>query len=106
MIGNGCVTGDGWVSGKAWVSGNAEIKSFEDCFSDSGVCSRFGTTTAFMCSDGVVRLTCGCFYGTVEEFEKAVEKTHGDNKYGREYEALIELIKVHFDLTGERSEND
>jgi hypothetical protein len=57
-----------------------------------------------MCSDGVVRLTCGCFYGTIEEFEKTVAKTHDDNKYGREYKALIELIKVHFDLTGEKRE--
>lgn len=101
---NACLIGDAYVRGDACVKGNAELKSIEDCFSVSGIGSRFGTTTVFTCSDGVVRLTCGCFYGTVEEFEKAVEKKHGDSKYGREYKAVIELIKVHFDLTGERSE--
>lgn len=33
----------------------------------------------------------GCFYGTKERFIDAVEETHGDNEYGREYKEAIEF---------------
>jgi hypothetical protein len=45
-----------------------------------------------------VNVVCGCFNGTLERFEKRVKQTHGDNKYGREYMAIIEVIKVKFEL--------
>jgi len=32
----------------------------------------------------------------LNEFERKVEETHGDNIYGKEYKAFIELIKIHF----------
>jgi hypothetical protein len=42
------------------------------------------------------RICTGCFSGTLEEFEAAFAKTHGDNKYGVEYRAAIELAKARF----------
>jgi hypothetical protein len=36
------------------------------------------------------------FSGTLNEFIDAVEKTHGDNKFGKEYKLLIEVIKFKF----------
>ena len=35
----------------------------------------------------------GCFHGTLSEFETEVQKTHGDNKYGWEYRAIIALFR-------------
>lgn len=83
--------GDAWVSGAAWVYGNAAIMWL------SKIGSRLETTTAFRTKDGKIGIRCGCFNGTLEEFATKVEKTHGDNKYGREYKAAIELIKIHFE---------
>ena len=45
-------------------------------------------------------MTCGCFLGTLEEFEAKVKETHGDNLFGREYLKLIELAKLHFEVEG------
>ena len=56
------------------------------------------TTTAFRCNDEIVRVKCGCFYGDLDEFKKQIEETHGDNKYARQYLAMIELIKAKFEL--------
>lgn len=45
-------------------------------------------------------MTCGCFLGTLEEFEAKVKETHGSNVFGREYLKLIELAKLHFEVEG------
>jgi hypothetical protein len=38
---------------------------------------------------------CGCFKGTMEEFEAAVERTHADNpRYLAEYRAMIVFFKA------------
>jgi len=36
----------------------------------------------------------GCFWGTLAEFEAAVEKTHGENPHGRYYRAMIAAAKA------------
>lgn len=42
-----------------------------------------------------ISVSCGCFSGKIDEFEKRVNETYGDSKYGREYKAAIELAKIH-----------
>ena len=54
--------------------------------------------TVFRTKDGGVAVKCGCFYGTLDEFAAKVQETHGDSLYGREYQAIIEVIKIHFEL--------
>ena len=44
-------------------------------------------------NDGLHYFT-GCFGGTEAEFLAAVEKTHGDSRYGREYRAAVALMRV------------
>ena len=92
ISGDAQVSGDAKVSGNAWVSGNADI-CFMSCFGSSN-----RTTTAFMCADKIVRVKCGCFYGDLKEFEQQIKSTHGDNKYAKQYLAMIELIKAKFEL--------
>ena len=90
------IDGDAWVSGNAEVSGNADYC----CFQSFGSANR--TTIAFKSRDGKIIVNCGCFSGDIDDFAKAVEKTHGDSKYGREYKAMIELIKVKFGIEDEQ----
>ena len=35
----------------------------------------------------------GCFVGTLAKFEAAVQKTHGDSRFGRQYRGIIALVK-------------
>ena len=90
--------GSAWVYGNAWVYGDADIKHSSDICSMSGFGSALRTTTAFKTKDGAIHVSCGCFYGNLDEFYNRVEKTHGDTLYGREYKKMIELIKIHFEI--------
>ena len=105
--GDARVSGDAWVgddarvSGSAWVSddarvvGNAHINSNKDFIIIGPIGSRSDFTTFFKNVDGIVCVRCGCFSGTVDEFLAAVQKTHGDNRFGREYRIAAELAKTH-----------
>lgn len=96
----------GWIEseknlsheGDACVYGDADIKHSSDICSMSGFGSALRTTTAFKTKDGAIHVSCGCFYGNLDEFYNRVEKTHGDTLYGREYKKMIELIKIHFEI--------
>ena len=96
VSGNAEVYGDARVSGNARVSGDAWVYDNADycCFQSFGSANR--TTTVFKQKDGSLRVQCGCFSGTIQEFAEAVDKTHGDSKFGKEYRAMIELIKIRF----------
>ena len=116
VYGNAWVYGDAWVSGNAQVSGDAQvygnaqvygdsrvsgdadIKTAGDICSMSGFGSEYRTTTAFRTKNGDVHVSCGCFFGSLEEFCQRVESTHGNNLYGREYKKMIEMLKIHFEV--------
>jgi hypothetical protein len=61
------------------------------CFQSFGSSHR--TTTVFKTKKSHL-INCGCFTGDLADFEKAVDKTHGDNQFGLEYKAIIEVIKL------------
>lgn len=90
--------GSAWIYGNAWVYGDADIKHSSDICSMSGFGSALRTTTAFKTKDRAIHVTCGCFYGNLDDFYNRVEETHGDTLYGREYKKMIELIKIHFGI--------
>jgi hypothetical protein len=104
VSGSAVVSGSAEVSGSAVVRDSAEVSDWAEvsgsadycCFQSFG--SRGGTTTAFRCKDGKVRVKCGCFNGTLDEFSAKVEQTHGDNEYGKVYKAIIEVIKLRFNI--------
>ena len=117
VSGNAMVSGDARVYGNAWVYGNARLFDNVRVFGNAWVCSnahvsqdahvfwisqigsRFGTTTFFRNKQNEISVSCGCFSGTLSEFEQAVNKTHGDNKHGRVYRLAIEMAKAQIDLT-------
>ena len=88
VSGDACVFGDAWVFGDACVSGNASIMWI------SNIGSRSDTTTFFLGKKKEIIVNCGCFHGTIEQFQEAVEKKHGDNLHGKMYRLAIEMAKM------------
>ena len=96
--------GDAWVFdnarvyGNACVRGNAQVSSDADYICLKGFGSRNRNTTMFRTENGNICVSCGCFIGTLQEFENKVKETHGNNKFAKEYLALVEAAKIHFEV--------
>lgn len=102
--GNAWVSGNARVYGNARVSGNAEVSKIGSIFWIGAVGSRNDTATFFRCTDGVVRVTCGCFFGNLDEFAKKVRKTHGDNDHAKVYMLAIDMAKIRISTEKEKTE--
>ena len=94
------VSGDAWVSGDARVYGNAWVCGDARVFGNAAICtfsgfgSKFRTTTAFIDKEIGIRVVCGCFTGTLEQFRKQVIQTHGeDSKNGKLYLGMANMIE-------------
>ena len=74
-----------------------KLESVQDVLMVGAIGSRDGYTTIFHTDKGIF-VVCGCFRGTLDEFAKKVEETHGDNKHARDYKALIEFAKAKFEV--------
>ena len=96
--GNALVGGNAWVGGNARVCGNALVKGPRDIYWISCIGSRDGTTTFFRNANNGISVSCGCFYGTIDEFAAAVTKTHGDNEHAQAYRHAIEIAKLRIEL--------
>ena len=101
--GDAGVGGNALVSGNALVYGNALVKGTRDIYWISCIGSRAGTTTFFRNADNGISVSCGCFYGTIDEFAAAVTKTHGDNEHAQAYRHAIEIAKLRIKLTDAES---
>ena len=94
------MSGNAWVSGNARVYGNAEVSGdawvFKSAhyfiFGPAG--SRNDFTTFMLCRDNTVKVKCGCFFGTTDEFMTKVKETHGDNKHARVYKMAVDIALV------------
>ena len=49
-------------------------------------------------TDKGIHIQTGCFNGSVDEFNAALKKKHGDNLHAQEYTAAIKLVELHFKL--------
>jgi uncharacterized protein YjbI with pentapeptide repeats len=74
-----------------------KLQSSSDILVVGSIGSRNGYTTTFHTDKGVF-VMCGCFKGTLDEFETKVKETHHGNKHERDYLALIQFAKVKFEL--------
>ncbi len=59
--------------------------------------SRKDQTTVYNLKNDV-QVVCGCFKGNIKEFLNAVDKVHGNNKYGKEYKEFIAKVKMYWVL--------
>lgn len=74
-----------------------KLQSSSDILVVGSIGSRNGYTIIFHTDKGVY-VMCGCFKGTLDEFETKVKETHHGNKHERDYLALIQFAKVKFEL--------
>ena len=112
VYGDARVFGNTWVYGDTWVYGNAQVFGNAQVYGDTEVCgdaqvygnaaictfsgfgSKFRTTTAFIDKEIGIRVVCGCFTGTLEQFRKQVIQTHGeDSKNGKLYLGMANMIE-------------
>lgn len=73
------------------------VGKIEDWMSHDNIGSRKSRTLFFKINKGVF-IQCGCFFGDLEQFVEKVKETHQGNKHERDYLALVEFIKVRFEL--------
>ena len=75
------------------TNGNIECTKQYMTFGSFG--SRGDTTTIYRTAEGV-RVKCGCFNGTLDEFRKIVKATHSNNQYAKEYLAIADIAEIRF----------
>lgn len=95
VFGNAKVRDNAEVSGNAWVRDNAEVSGNADYATIHGFGTCFRTTTFFRCDDEEVRVSCGCFFGTISEFREQVKRTR-KGKIAEEYLMIADLMEKHF----------
>ena len=93
VFGDALVFGNAWVYGNALVFGNARVFGIGAIFWISAIGSRNGTVTFFACQDGKIRAAAGCFFGDLDDFESAIQTTHGENTHAKVYRLAIEMAK-------------
>lgn len=104
VCGNSYISGNSYVFGRSHLDGNTKLFGNAYIGSDNDFCvlSKFGSInrdiTFFTNICKKVFVYCGCFKGTLNEFVKEVKKTHKGTKYEREYLAMVELVKIKFNL--------
>lgn len=87
-----------WLCGNAEVGDNADISEREHILDIGFIGSRARNTTFFRTKNKEISVICGCFKGSIDDFEKAIEETHGDNKHGRVYKLAIAMAKEQIEL--------
>ena len=109
VTGNAFVTGKfpsrTTIKGRAVVSNLAHITSTNDVIVIGPIGSRDEFTTFYKTRMHDIWVSCGCFYGSLTDFEKEVKETHGGNVYEVSYLETIKYVKVLFDLTGRMNKN-
>ena len=81
----------------AYLGDWGKIQSSDDILTVGVIGSRNAYTTLFRTDKGVF-VRCGCFNGTLEEFETKVKQTHQGNKHEKDYMAMIEFAKAKFEI--------
>ncbi|MGL9721647.1 hypothetical protein [Symbiopectobacterium sp.] len=91
----------GWVEKESNLAqdGDARASGDDDWITISPIGSENGALTAFRQKDESIIVRRGCFSGTIEEFEAAVNNHHGDNRSGEIYRHVISLLKLRFTLS-------
>ena len=117
VFGNALVYGDAWVFGNArvygkaevygdaWIYGDAEVFRMEHYLVMGPIESRNAFTTFFRTKDRKIKVACGCFLGTIDEFLAMVEQTHGDSKHAKVYRAAVEVALAQLEDVERRNGN-
>ena len=88
-------SGNAWVYDNARIFYNANVSGNADYTTIHGFGTHFRTTTFFRCKDKEIRVSCGCFFGTISEFREQVKRTR-KGKVAEEYLMIADLMEKHF----------
>ena len=123
VYGDARVCGDARVYGDAWVYGNARVCGDAEIYGDARVCgdaevfrmehylvmgpigSRNDFITFFRTKDRKIKVVCGCFFGTINEFLAKVKQTRGDSKYTKVYQVAVEVALTQLEDVERRNDN-
>ena len=92
VYGDTIIYGDTCICNDAWICGDSDYICFK------GFGSENRNTIMFKTKNGDIYVCCGCFRGSLKEFEEKVKETHGNTKYAKEYLVCIEAAKIHFEI--------
>jgi hypothetical protein len=98
VSGNAKVYGNAMIFGSAWVSGTAKVSEPTHIFACGPIGSRNATTTFYRVRGNKIDVLCGCFWGSIDEFEQAVVREHKGTKHKKAYLAAIKLAKMQIEL--------
>lgn len=93
------ITGEAQVSGSVRISGNAHlsgkvyVEKATDYFVVGPIGSREGYTTFAINAEGEIVVSCGCFSGSIQEFENRIHKEHSGTRHEEDYMLAIEFAK-------------
>lgn len=94
------ITGTAQLKYNATVGSHALIKHTNDYIIFNNVGSRHDTLTAYRTKYNGVRISVGCFLGSIDEFKNMVLTTHENHEQIKnEYLLIIEVIKNHFEIS-------
>lgn len=95
--GDALVCGNANVCGDAWIYGKAILRDGKNETTQSYICmGPLGSRDAFTTLNLTSGTVCtGCFKGSIDEFEEAVKRTHGDNEHAKNYMKLISYFRMH-----------
>ena len=99
------VSGNARVFGNARVYCDAEVFRIEHYLVMGPIGSRNAFTTFFRTKDRKIKVVCGCFFGTIDEFLAKVKRTHGDSKHAKVYQVAVEVALAQLEDV-ERRNND
>ena len=103
---NSMVYGNAMVCGNARVCGNAEVFKTNHYLVIGPIGSRNDYTTFFRGKEGVIKVKCGYFVGTTDEFLDKVKKTHGDSKYAKVYRMATEMALAQIDMSDKKPNDE
>lgn len=71
-----------------------EFGEFKAMYTAGGFGSEGRTTYFFHMADGSICVRCGCFKGTVDEWENQVKKTHGNSVLAKSYLLIGKAVRA------------
>ena len=93
-IGKGAeIVESAWIGAGAHIGAGAVIKYPYNYLTVGAIGSRQDVTTFYRHQDGMIYVWCGCFNGTLDDFETKVHKTHAGTTHERAYMAAIRMAK-------------
>ena len=75
-----------------------EFGKFQKLATVGGFGSKARTTYFFLLDDGSVSVRCGCFAGTLEEWETKVKDTHGDSAFAKSYLLAGQAVRALWEI--------